>query len=134
MRLPHLLLLLSILLMPFHAACANRPIGSNPQAFQAPINHVVLITLNSPEQADELLADNDLLSAIPSVRSFWAGTPLDIGRGSRIDGNYTVGLCVGFDDVEGYQVYLDAPGHVQYVNKWKPRWREVRIFDVITPN
>ena len=134
MRRPNPLVLLAALLLPAITACTNPPARSNPNAHQAAINHVVLITLNNPEQADELLADNDLLTAIPSVRSFWAGTPLDIGRGSRIDGNYTVGLCVGFDDAEGYQVYLDAPEHVEYVRKWKPHWREVRIFDVITPN
>ena len=125
--------LIAPLILPFLVACAGSP-NPNPLAHQAPINHVVLITLENPADAAEMLADNHLLTGISSVRSFWAGTPLDIGRGAPVDGNYTVGLNVGFDDVDGYENYLAAPAHVAYVKKWKPRWKAVRIFDVVTPD
>ncbi|MCH2162019.1 MAG: Dabb family protein [Phycisphaerales bacterium] len=135
MRLACNRLLPLLLLCPLLTACANTGSKSSPAAHQAAINHVVLIRLINPEDTGELLRDNErLLGAIPSVRTFWSGTPLDIGRGAPVDGDYTVGLCVGFDDVEGYNAYLVAPEHVELVEKWKPRWNGVRIFDVVTPN
>ena len=101
---------------------------------QAPINHVVLIDLQNPEDAPELLNDCEkYLKPIPSVITYWAGSPLDIGRGAAVDGNYDVGLCVGFTTVEGYKAYGTDPGHVLLVDKWKSRWNAARIFDVISP-
>lgn len=101
---------------------------------QAPINHVVLIDLQNPEDAAELLDDcMKYLKPIPSVITYWAGSPLDIGRGEAVDGNYDVGLCVGFTTVEGYTSYGTDPGHVLLVDKWKSRWNNARIFDVVSP-
>jgi hypothetical protein len=101
---------------------------------QAPINHVVLIDLEDPADTQELLDDcQKYLAPIPSVITYWAGYPLDIGRGEAVDGNYDVGLCVGFTDVEGLREYGSDPGHVLLVDKWKNRWIKARIFDVSRP-
>lgn len=97
---------------------------------QASINHVVFITLANERDALSLLEDCEgLLRPIPSVATFWAGTPLDIGR-EAIDGDYTVGLCVGFHTVENYQAYLVHPLHLELVAKWKPKWTGVKLYDV----
>ena len=101
---------------------------------QAPINHVVLIDLEDPAYTQELLNDCEkYLAPIPSVITYWAGSPLDIGRGDAVGGNYDVGLCVGFTDVEGLREYGSDPGHVLLVDKWKNRWIKARIFDVMRP-
>lgn len=97
---------------------------------EARINHVVLINLANERDASHLLGDCErLLRPIPSVKTFWVGTPLDIGR-DAIDGNYTVGLCVGFENVEGYESYLVHPRHLELVAFWKPKWTGARLFDV----
>ena len=98
---------------------------------QARINHVVLIELTDESDSNTLLADcKRLLLPIPAVKTYWAGMPLDIGRGAAIDGNYTVGLCVGFDTVEGYKAYLEHPSHLELVATWKPKWQGARLFDI----
>ena len=112
-----------------NTACSSSPSAS---IHQANINHIVLVSLQNDADSGELIHDcNTMLMPIPVVRSYWVGSPLKIGRGDSIDGNYSVGLCVGFDDVAGYRAYLGHPEHIALVEKWKTRWASIRLFDVI---
>lgn len=95
-----------------------------------PITHVVLIELADPSQAAELERDcNEMLPRIPSVTLYGCGRPVDIGRGT-VDGDYTLGLIVGYESERGYREYLDHPLHQQLVEKWRPRWTRIRIYDI----
>ena len=97
----------------------------------ARINHVVLFKLQEPAEAGELIADCDReLAVIPGVTSYFCGPPGDFGR-DIVDSNYDVGFYVGFDTDEAYEAYLVDPRHVETVNKWKPRWEWIRIYDVM---
>jgi hypothetical protein len=97
---------------------------------QATINHVVLITLASPSDAQALIEDcHRLLPPIESVRTWWVGVPVDTGR-DAVDDAYEVGLCVGFDDEDGLQAYLEDPLHLELVASWRPKVDQFRIFDV----
>ncbi len=118
------------------AAAALLPIGcdSDPAirkgASQALLQHIVLISLQDPSEAAELRADcSRLLPPIESVRTWWIGTPVDTGR-AAVDGDYEVGLCVGFDSLEGLAIYQGDPRHLELVELWKPRATGFRIFDV----
>lgn len=94
------------------------------------ITHVVLISLQDPSQADALMRDcRAALPRIPSVELFGCGPHVDIGR-ANIDGDYDVGIVVGFASVHDYGDYLTHPLHEELVAKWRPRWRTARIFDV----
>jgi hypothetical protein len=97
------------------------------------INHAVFIKLLDPADTDELLADcNELLATIPGVVSYYAGKHHSIGRDSpTIFSDYSVGLFVGFDSDEDYAVYVDHPNHVAAVEKWRPRWEWIRVYDVL---
>ncbi|MFM9994536.1 MAG: Dabb family protein [Phycisphaerales bacterium] len=96
----------------------------------AAISHVVFVKLKNAAEAPALIADSDrLLPAIPGVVSYACGRHLDTGR-TNIDGNYDVGLYVGFDDEAGYRTYVDHPNHVQLVNTWRSKWEWIRIHDV----
>ena len=99
------------------------------------INHVVLITLEDPEEAKALQSDCDqMLSTIPSVTVYACGQHVDTGRSAAVDAQYTLGLLVCFDDLEGYQAYLDHPGHLALLEKWKPRFSGLKIYDVGNEN
>ncbi len=118
-------LLLAILgtLMGCQASNSDRPNTSL-------LNHVVLIKLQQPEGINELLADcNRLLPRINQVDSYWCGKHFDIGR-AEVDSDYDVALCVGFQTQAGYEQYLIDPSHMELVNKWKPRFESIRIYDV----
>jgi hypothetical protein len=106
--------------------CASRSTVRRP----AIINHVVFISLHDNADVDELIADCDaMLTTIPGVASYGAGTHLDTGR-SAVDGNYDVGLFIGFNSRDDYAVYVDHPNHIALVTKWKPGIKQMRIFDI----
>ena len=112
------------------AATARTAGPARPAAPASAIRHVVLIELADPAELPALVADCDAkLATIPEVRSYWRGKPVDIGR-ANVDANYTLGITVDFDSLDGYGRYLTHPAHEELVRTWKPRWKAARIFDV----
>ncbi len=104
-------------------ACAHRPT----------ISHIVLISLDDPSQVPALQADCDrLLTRIPSVRTYTAGSHIDIGRDSVLT-DYDLGLIVTFDDADGYRAYVDHPLHIQLVETWRDRFASIRVWDIHDP-
>ena len=118
-----------IVAIPALAGCEGDPAASK-RAHQALLQHVVLVSLQDPSDAASLEADcNRLLPPIESVRTWWIGTPVETGR-AAVDGEYEVGLCVGFDSLEGLADYQSDPRHLELVDLWRPRATRFRIFDV----
>lgn len=117
-------------------ACAAAGCGATggtiaPQApSTAPIVHLVYVKLIDPADAPELIADSDAtLSTISSVTTYFCGPPLRTGR-SNVEADYDVAIGLGFEDLHGYQLYVENPRHVGYVERWKPRCAWIRIHDV----
>ena len=97
----------------------------------AKINHVVFCDLKNPDDTKEFMEDCDTyLSTIEGVVSYWCGVHGDYGR-NTVDSAYDVGLYVGFNSDEDYENYIVDPKHVYLVDKWKPQFDSLRIFDVI---
>lgn len=95
------------------------------------INHVVLITLEDPSEAEALRTDCDtMLSTIPSVTVYACGPHVETGRSKAVNADYTLGLLVCFRDMAGYSAYLEHPGHVALLEKWKARFSALTIYDV----
>ena len=96
----------------------------------ARIGHVVLITLQDPSKADELIeSSRGQLGPIPGITSFGVGRHLETGR-DTVDGDYDVALYLGFETEQDYARYLVHPDHVAYVEYWQPRMESIRIFDI----
>lgn len=97
----------------------------------AVINHVVFIKLDDSSHAAKLMKDCDrLLPTIPVVRGYWCGQHGDFGRGT-VDGEYDVGLYVGFASGEDYAEYVSHPNHVELVESWKPHMEWLRVHDIV---
>ena len=128
-------LLASVLIVLIFSGCASTGTAAETKSRdQAVINHLVLITLQSPSDAQSLIEDcNRLLPPIDSVRTWWVGVPVETGR-DAVDDDYEVGLCVGFDDEDGLQAYLEHPLHLELVGAWRPKVDQFRIFDVGKPS
>ena len=113
------------------------PASSVPALAPAPrpalISHVVFFKLQDPSGAPALIdACDDMLSGIPGVVSYAAGRHIDTGR-PTVDGDYDVGLYIGFDSEDAYAGYVDHPQHVALVNEWKPRLAWLRVYDIHDP-
>ena len=97
------------------------------------ISHVVFFKLQDPSGAPALIdACDTMLSEIPGVVSYAAGRHIDTGR-PTVDGDYDVGLYIGFDTEDAYAAYVDHPQHVELVNEWKPRLAWLRVYDIHDP-
>lgn len=111
--------------------CQEPMVG--PHDFTAPapgmINHVVFFDLTDPDESDELISDCYNLLEIPGAVSGYAGTHYDIGRDSILC-DYDVGFFVAFDSEADYRAYIEHPAHVALVEKWRPRWDSIRVYDV----
>ena len=87
----------------------------------------------TPEcKIDALVADGyELLAKVPSVRRIETGRrDVNAARDVNVT-DYDVGLVVYFDDKQGYDEYEKHPTHQQYVEKHKPLWQTVRVYDFI---
>ena len=118
------LLLLCVVL----TGCASSGAGV---ARPARIGHIVFLKLHDPEERGALLADcHRLLPAIPGVVSYAGGRHLDVGRAS-VDGDYDIGLYIGFETERDYAVYVDHPRHMELVETWKDRLAWIRVYDLL---
>ena len=98
------------------------------------IVHVVLLKLKDPTKREELMrACREDLSRIGAVRRWTYGTPIDTGRGERVDSAYDVGLTFEFADEEGYNAYLASGGHTSFLARWQAEFAGLRIFDYVEP-
>ena len=103
------------------------PVAPSP----AMIGHIVLIELNDPSDFHDLLHDADwMLGTIPTVESFAAGKHLDTGR-SNVSSDYDFAIYLGFKSERDLAIYVAHQQHVEFVNKWKPKLRSLRIYDML---
>jgi hypothetical protein len=71
------------------------------------------------------------LSGISSVREILAGPPQGIDR-DVVDNDYAMSLHAKFDGLEGLQEYQTDPVHVAFVEKFKPHFERIRVYDTHT--
>ena len=85
---------------------------------------------NTPNSArDQLVRDcRDYLGKIPTVRHLWAGVPAMTPR-EVVDNSYGVGLTVVLDDSPGHDVYQKHDLHAQFIDRNKPHWARVQVYD-----
>jgi hypothetical protein len=109
------------------ASCGADPA---PTSRKVGIEHVVLIELKDPSEADALVKECEaMLAKVPSVVRYGVGRPFDAGR-PEVSADYDVGLVIGFEDAEGYRAYDAHPDHVALRSAWVPRIAAIRIHDV----
>ena len=98
------------------------------------IGHIVFVELNDFAHYPEILADSDsLLATIPSVSKYAAGSHVDTGRATVSD-DYDLAIYLGFESVEALAEYVDHDQHIEYVRKWKPKLKSLRIYDMLDPS
>ncbi len=69
----------------------------------------------NPNAADAIIAEaTKWLKEAPGVESFWAGKVINTGRAVG-NAQYDVMLLVIFADADGYQTYMKAEPHMEFV-------------------
>ena len=124
----NVLFLLLLLTGCFSSQKADMSVDRNPSPWA--VNHIVLIELQDPSLADALIAACDAqIASISVVRGYYCGKHMPSGRVS-VRTDYDVGLYVGFASLEAYKTYVDHPQHISFVKEWKPRLKELRVYDI----
>jgi quinol monooxygenase YgiN len=94
--------------------------------------HMVYFTLNDDSQAkiDELVAAcKEYLTNHPGLVYFSVGTlNPDLSRPVNDKGFHVV-LNTVFADRAAHDAYQVAPRHNTFIEKCKPNWKQVRVFD-----
>ncbi|QDU90765.1 Stress responsive A/B Barrel Domain protein [Pirellulimonas nuda] len=92
--------------------------------------HMVFFTLNDPAQAQGLVDGcMKYLTNHPGLAYFSAGA-----RGEEFDRpvndqEFHVALHAVFESKEAHDAYQTSPRHLEFVERFKGGWKQVRVFD-----
>ncbi len=96
------------------------------------LGHMVYFTLKdrTPAAIEAMVADcRQFLSGHPGTVYFAVGTLVpDLTRPVN-QTDFDVALQVVFEDRQAHDAYQVHPRHVQFIEKNKPNWDKVRVFD-----
>ncbi len=91
--------------------------------------HSVYFWLKPETDIDTFIAGTEtFLKQVPEVIQYHMGTPAGTPR-EVVDNSYSVSLIVGFASKEDQDAYQKHPAHLEYVDKNKYSWTDVKIFD-----
>lgn len=114
---------------PMTPVSSARSSDAPPPTMPAKLQHVVLVDLADDADIPAMRAASDAaLPAIPMVKGYVCGAPVDIGR-ANVSRDYDLGIIVQFDSVDDYKAYLEHPIHQELVRTWRPKWRKSYIVD-----
>lgn len=77
------------------------------------------------QQKNEILKD---LSTIERVKWIKAGAPFGIER-DVVDNDYGMSLHLEVNSKEDLDTYSTHPTHLAFVEKFKPNWSGIKVFD-----
>jgi hypothetical protein len=97
--------------------------------------HTVLFWLRkdlTPVQREEFLTQGlESLRPIGSVSELHIGTPAPIVPRPVVDASYSFALTALFKDVAAHDAYQVDPTHKAFVERFKPFWERVQIYDAM---
>ena len=98
-----------------------------PQKAENPmLAHNVFFSLNDPTDAN---IQNKYLDGHPGVLFYGCGTLVkDLDRPVN-DHGFEVGLHVIFEDRAAHDAYQTASRHLEFIERNKASWKQVRVFD-----
>jgi len=76
-------------------------------------------------QRNSILND---LSRISGADQIWAGAPAGIER-DVVDNNYAMSLHIILKDKNSLAAYQADPVHQEFVQRFKPNWKSIKVFD-----
>jgi Stress responsive A/B Barrel Domain. len=94
--------------------------------------HIVYFELNDPtsENINALVAAcNEYLSGHPGCVFYGTGTRAEQYNRPVNQTDYHVALHTIFDSTEAHDAYQVAPRHLEFIAKFKPGWKSVKVYD-----
>ncbi len=94
--------------------------------------HIVFFELNEPtkENIDSLVSGcNHYLSGHPGCVYYGTGPRAEKYTRPVNQTNYHVALHTIFDSQQSHDAYQIAPRHLEFIEKFKPMWKSVKVYD-----
>ncbi len=116
------------------AAVAAAAVPSTGKAALPKLVHHVFFWLKNPESTadrEALIAGIRKLEKIETVRAFHVGVPASTEKRDVVDNSYGVSELLGFDDVDGQDIYQKHPLHLEFVKTCSHLWSKVVVYDVM---
>ena len=103
----------------------------SPAGSASLISHIVFVELQDENQLIGFRRSADrMLSTIPSVATYAAGSHLDTGR-STVLNDYDLVIYLGFASEEDLATYVAHEQHIDFVEQWKPKIKSLRVYDML---
>ena len=97
--------------------------------------HTVVFWLRkdlTPAQREEFRQEGlESLRPIKSVSELHVGTPAPIPPRPVVDASYSYAITALFKDVAAHDSYQVDPVHKAFVERFKPYWERVQIYDAM---
>ncbi|MBI9018234.1 MAG: Dabb family protein [Phycisphaerae bacterium] len=96
------------------------------------LSHSVYFKLNdaSEEKVVELVSEcHKYLKEHPGVVFFAAGKLSPEHNREVNDRDFDVSITIVFDNVKSQNIYQTAPAHLEFIERNKDNWKQVRVFD-----
>ena len=84
----------------------------------------------TPEQLTDFERGLQFLRTIETVHAAYIGIPAASDR-PVVDAGYTYALVFDLGDQQGHDAYQEHPIHLAFVEKFKPYWTQIKVYDVI---
>lgn len=95
-----------------------------------PLAHIVFFTQKDPATAAALVEGcRHYLAEHPGTVYFSAGQRAPEFTREVNDAAFHVALHVVFESKEAHDAYQTDPRHLEFIEKFKPTWAQVRVFD-----
>ena len=69
------------------------------------------------------------LAGVKSADKVYVGKPAALPKRPVLDDSYSFGLTVIFKDTAAHNAYQTDPVHVAFLDKFKPFWTRVQVYD-----
>ncbi len=109
--------------------------GAEPKAGPGTIVHCAFFWFKEAATKADIEAmvrdGKETLAPLACVKGFNTGSPLVQERGAPVDSSYNVAVTMCFEDAKAYETYLKHPAHLKLIEKHKPLWQKIVVYDFV---
>lgn len=132
-----LFVIISLIGCNVHSDKSNEPKSTIPERVNAP-KFIHSVFFYFKDDADTLLKADfinglDKLANVNSIQRVHYGPPAMTTR-EVVDNTYDYAWLVDFASEEDHELYQKDPIHLEFIEKYKSLWKEVKVYDNIVNN
>ncbi|MGF1637318.1 MAG: Dabb family protein [Cyclobacteriaceae bacterium] len=96
------------------------------------LQHNVYFYLNpdvTEEEKRDFLNGLNALVSIENIHHAEIGVPAETERREVTDHDFAYSIFTWFETMEDHEVYQNHPDHLEFIEKYKHLWKQVKVYD-----